>query len=427
MAEHIAPNVVERTLSRFDESAHPPIGHEGLQCQNGDQSEHRAIDVGLYLLDIKHLGVPEPDAPNELAQKKRKGQRESGRDKESHEGREEGLFVVREIAVEAQHREFPSRFLPFRFPLALPHAGSGKQGLLSVKQQGARCRKRQREIGWRAQAEIFLGSAGLLVEIPHAHMSEVDTQPPKENPLTNILVNVLIPVLALGKLSKDPALVDEPRFYHLGPIWALAIALAFPIGYGIWFLLKHKKLNFFSVLGLVSVLLTGGLTLFLWNKDGSVDPSAPILFGLKEASIPFVLGMAVFVSHWTKTPLLNTFLYNDQIFDIKRIKSEIEKKSNQEPYAKLLFQCTLIFAGSFLISTVLNFFLAQYFLGPAKIDYNSENARVLYNQAVSSITWVGFLVIGVPIMAFLVGCMLFLLKGLRQLTGLENDELMLPR
>ncbi len=258
-------------------------------------------------------------------------------------------------------------------------------------------------------------------------MSEVDTQPPKENPLTNILVNVLIPVLALGKLSKDPALVDSPKFYHLGPMWALIVALAFPIGYGVWFLVKHKKLNFFSVLGLVSVLLTGGLTLFLWNKDGSIDPSAPILFGLKEASIPFVLGMAVLVSHWTKTPLLNTFLYNDQIFDLKRITTKVEELGNHTPYAKLLFQCTLIFAGSFLISTVLNFFLAQYYLGPDKIDYEAENARELYNKAVGSITWVGFLVIGVPIMAFMMGCMLFLLKGLRQLTGLKNDELMLPR
>ena len=258
-------------------------------------------------------------------------------------------------------------------------------------------------------------------------MSKVDAPQPKENPLTNILINVLIPVLALGKLSTDPNLAPEAKFYHLGPMWALGIALAFPIGYGLWFLFKYKKLNFFSVLGLASVLLTGGLTLFLWNEDGSVDSSAPILFGLKEASIPFILGIAVLVSHWTKTPLLNTFFYNDQIFDIKRITAKIEEDSQQVPYRKLLFNCTLIFASSFLISTVLNFFLAQHFLGPDKVDYTAENARQLYNEAVSSITWVGFVVIGLPIMGFLAGCMFYLLKGLRQLTGLENEDLILPR
>ncbi|MBK1835643.1 VC0807 family protein [Roseibacillus ishigakijimensis] len=258
-------------------------------------------------------------------------------------------------------------------------------------------------------------------------MSEVDAQQPKENPLINILVNVLIPVMALDKLSKDPALVDEPAFYHVGPMWALLIALAIPLGYGIWFFLKHRKPNFFSAMGLISVLLTGGLTLFLWKEDGSVDASAPILFGLKEASIPFILGLAVFASHWTKTPLLNTFLYNDQVFDIKRINKKIAENDQQESYAKLLFHCTLIFAGSFLLSTVLNFFLAQYFLSPEKIDYAAPNARELYNKAVGSITWVGFLVIGLPIMAFLVGCLFYLLRGLGRLTGLDRDDLLLPR
>lgn len=257
-------------------------------------------------------------------------------------------------------------------------------------------------------------------------MSEVDVQQPKENPLTNILVNVLIPVLALQMLSKDPTL-DGAKPWHIGPTMAIAFALALPLGYGIWFLFKHRKANFFSVLGLVSVLLTGGLTLYLWKKDGTVDSSAPLLFGLKEASIPFILGITIFVSHWSKTPLLNTFLYNDQIFDLKRIQNKISENSQEEDYRKLLFRCTLIFAGSFLLSVVLNFLVAQYFLSPDKIDYNAENARELYNSAVGKITGWGFLIIGVPAMAILFYCLTYLLKGLRQLTGLSNEEIMLPR
>ena len=257
-------------------------------------------------------------------------------------------------------------------------------------------------------------------------MSETDAQQPQENPLTNILVNVLIPVIALSALSKDPTLSDA-KFWHIGPTWALVAALALPLGYGVWFLVKHGKPNFFSILGLISVLLTGGLTIYLWKKDGTVDSSAPLLFGLKEASIPFILGITIFVSHWTKSPLLNTFLYNDQIFDIKRISKEIEQRALQEPYRKLLFQCTIIFAGSFLFAVVLNFLIAQFFLSPEKIDYDAENARELYNVAVGKITFWGYVIIGVPSMAILFYCMMHLLKGLRKLTDLKNDEIMLPR
>ena len=261
------------------------------------------------------------------------------------------------------------------------------------------------------------------------NISEETTKaaPPQENPIANIALNVLLPVLALSHLSKDPKFQPEEKFYHLGPMVGMLIALALPLGYGAWFLIKHRKLNFFSGLGIISVLLTGGLTLFLWKEDGSVDSSAPILFGLKEASIPFVLGVAILASHWTKTPLLNTFLYNDSIFDIKKIENVVDKKDQRASYRKLLLNCSIIFAASFLVSTVLNFFLAKFFLSPDKVDYNAENARDLYNGAVGKITGWGFLVIGLPAMVFMISCFFYLIRGLRSLTGLENEEITLPR
>src|SRR4051812_43520221 len=77
------------------------------------------------------------------------------------------------------------------------------------------------------------------------------TAPKKENMLINILMNIIIPTLILIKLSGDTFL-GHP--WGLGPKWALIIALAFPIGYGIKDFLTYRKFNFFSALGIVSVL-----------------------------------------------------------------------------------------------------------------------------------------------------------------------------
>jgi len=251
----------------------------------------------------------------------------------------------------------------------------------------------------------------------------------QEHPLANVLVNVLIPVLALSYLSKDPefqrAIGKAVQPWHIGPVKALMVALAFPIAYGIRHFIKTRKANFFSALGLFSVLLTGGLTIFLWNEDGTIKPNGDVLFGLKEASIPLILGIAVIGSHFTSTPLIRTFLYSDTMFDIARIEKEIDAHNARPDYVKIIFQATLLFAASFFISALLNFGLAVHFLGD--LAPSAPNARVLYNVQVAKLTGWGFAVIGLPMLIFLFITLRRMITQLSRLTGLKEEEIMLPR
>jgi hypothetical protein len=235
--------------------------------------------------------------------------------------------------------------------------------------------------------------------------------------------------LALSYLSKDQefqrAIGKAVQPSHIGPVKALMVALAFPIAYGIRHFIKTRKANFFSALGLFSVLLTGGLTIFLWNKDGTIKPNADVLFGLKEASIPLILGIAVIGSHFTSTPLIRTFLYSDTMFDIARIEKEIDAHNARPDYVKIIFQATLLFAASFFISALLNFGLAVHFLGD--LDPSAPNARVLYNSQVAKLTGWGFAVIGLPMLIFLFITLRRMITQLSRLTGLKEEEIMLPR
>ena len=252
---------------------------------------------------------------------------------------------------------------------------------------------------------------------------------PQEHPLANILINVIIPVLILSYLSKDPDLQAKlgkvARPWHIGPLKAMVIALALPLGYGAWHFIKTRKGNFFSALGLASVLLSGGLTVYLWNKDGTVKPNAGFLFGIKEALIPLVLGIAILVSQRTASPLIRVFLYTDSIFDIPKIENRIAEISGQAEYDKLLLGATRLFATSFFVSSLMNLGLAQWFFR----GFNSTAVDALekYNAIIASVTGWGFVVIGVPIIIFLFLTLRRLLKGLEALTGFKDDELMLPR
>ena len=242
----------------------------------------------------------------------------------------------------------------------------------------------------------------------------------QENPLANILINVLIPVFALSFMSKD-----GDKLWHIGAAKAMYVALIPPIAYGIWYFFKTKKMNVFSLLGLLSVALTGGLTIYLWNQDGTVKPNAAILFGIKEACIPFVLGIAVLLSHRGKTPLLNAFLYNDSVFNIPLIEKSVAEKNQQDTYAKLLWQSTMLFASSFAVSAVLNLGLALHFLG--QLDHTAADAKKVYNEQVGKITGWGFVVIGLPLLVVLGFTLWRLMGGLKKITGLDQDGIMMPR
>ncbi|MFL2478219.1 MAG: VC0807 family protein [Verrucomicrobiales bacterium] len=237
----------------------------------------------------------------------------------------------------------------------------------------------------------------------------------EENPLTNIFVNVLLPIIALSQLSKS-----DDKFWHLGPEYGMTVAVAFPFIYGIWFFFKTKKFNFYSILGIISVLLTGFITIHVWNDDGSVKDNAALLFAIKEAATPLILGAVMLYSHRTKKPLIEVFLLNPDLFDIQKIEKVAEEKGTFQEYLSFRLTLTWMFAGSFLLSSFMNFFLAMFLLDGAK-DKES------YNLAVGKVMGYGYLVIGIPLMLIMIGCFLYLMKRIGNLTGLTKEEFMIPK
>ena len=241
----------------------------------------------------------------------------------------------------------------------------------------------------------------------------------QDNSLVDMLVNVMIPVFILSAMSKE-----EGKLWHLGPKWAMIIALILPLSYGIWHFIKNKKFNLFSSIGLIAILLTGLITMYLFYNDAARQ-HVGIIFGIKEAIVPLVIGTLFIITHKKNAPLLNTFLYNDAIFDVPRIEKAVDEKQTDKGYKALLWKCSLIMFISFCFSAAANLFLSIYFFQ----DLNPDIAtwKVDYNVIVGKITGWGFAVIGGPFFIVMAFILFSLLKGLRKITGLENDDILVPR
>ncbi|MFT7301510.1 MAG: hypothetical protein ACI8UZ_000344, partial [Akkermansiaceae bacterium] len=182
----------------------------------------------------------------------------------------------------------------------------------------------------------------------------------------------------------------------------------------------------FSAVGVFNVLLTGLITIYLFSTD---DPEtrkhAPLLFGIKEAIQPLILGSLFLLTHKSATPLFNAFVYNENIFDHGRINKKVKANGKESELGNLLWSSTKLFFGSFCLSAVMNLGLAFYFLHD--LDPNSTDWKELYNKDVGRITGWGFLVIGVPLLVVGGFILARMIKGLKALTGLETEKILQAR
>ena len=227
--------------------------------------------------------------------------------------------------------------------------------------------------------------------------------PPKkrENLLLSLAFNIFIPLFVLTKLSSPD---------RLGPVLALIVGLSFPLCYGIWDLLNRKQINFISILGLISVGLSGTFGLI------EVDP---FWLAVKEASIPLVIGIMVLLTFKTKRPLIKTFLYNPQVLNTELIDRKLDETNTRPAFNKIFSKCNWLLVLSFGISGILNYYLARVIVtthpGTDLAAFNAELGKM------SALSWP---VIALPSSAIMMWALWKLISGLTKLTGLKFEEMM---
>lgn len=215
--------------------------------------------------------------------------------------------------------------------------------------------------------------------------------------LPNLLINVAIPAIILSKFSGEQ---------HLGPVWGLVVALAFPVLYGLWDLNQAGKVNFFSVLGVISVLLTGGIALL--QLDASY-------IAIKEAAIPGAIGLAVLISQYTPYPLVQKFILNGDILDTEKLYQALAEQKNTAAFERKLAQAGYLVAGSFFLSSTLNYILA-------KVILVSPPGTTAFNEELGRMTWLSYPVIVLPSMLVLFFAIWFIFSSISKLTGRELDS-----
>ena len=217
----------------------------------------------------------------------------------------------------------------------------------------------------------------------------------RENPLLNIGLNIALPAIVLMQLSRED---------RLGPVYGLLLALAFPVGYGLYDFAARRGFNFYSALGFVSVLLTGGIGLLKLPVEW---------LAIKEAAVPFIAGIAVLVSLRTRYPLIKTIIH--QVIAVERVYAALRQRDRVQAYERRLVVATYMVVFGLLVSTVLNYVLAR-------IVVVSEPGSAAFNEELGRMTALSFPVITVPSIIILVIALYYLVNGITKETGLDLQD-----
>lgn len=239
---------------------------------------------------------------------------------------------------------------------------------------------------------------------PPAAPEAAPALPKRENVWLSLGCNIALPSILLMK-------GDE--WLRLPPATVLLLALAFPLGYGLYDLATRRKVNLFSVVGLLSTLASGGI--------GLLNP-VPWVVAVKEAAVPLIFGLGALATNLGRSPLAKMLLVNDQLFDLPTLHGALAARGAEAAFERLMRQTTLLLAGAFLLSAILNYGLAVFLV---KTDGTvSEEAMKQFNAELGTMLGWSWPVITLPTMAIFLFALYRLFGELPKLAGQPLDSLL---
>ena len=217
------------------------------------------------------------------------------------------------------------------------------------------------------------------------------------NPMIELLITIIAPAIILMKFSGEA---------DLGAVGALLLALSFPLAWGIFDLIRLRKLSLMALLGLVSTLLTGGIGLLQLDTQW---------LAVKEAAIPGLLGLAVIISMRTRYPLIRTLLFNPSLIDVARVQKNLEERGTVQAFESRLYSANWQLAGTFFFSSGMNYILATWIV-------TSPAGSPAFNEELGRLTLVSYPMIAIPSMLMMAAVFYGLSRALRDLAGLKLME-----
>jgi hypothetical protein len=215
-----------------------------------------------------------------------------------------------------------------------------------------------------------------------------------------LMLNFVLPFIILTRFSSEE---------YLGPIGAMLIALAFPIALEIANIYKRRKFSLVSIIAIVGILTTGAISLL-----GLSEGWLAVRRSVSYLAVPLLL---VF-SQVLKRPLIELAL--PHIIQMEKIHGAAKQRGTLGTLKKHIHFTSYLVSALFLAIAAASYILTRVIIKspPGTVSFNEEYARLrLLSLPYTTL----------PLLVGIVVIIMYLLAMISRDTGLEPDELTVPK
>lgn len=220
-------------------------------------------------------------------------------------------------------------------------------------------------------------------------------QPTLKQTLLQLTANFVLPLFVLTRMNQQ-----------LGATKALLLALAFPVVYELYNIMKNKKVSMVSLIAIGGIIVTGGLSLLHLGPTWlAVRRAVPYLF------ISFIILGAELLGKSLIKPVMA------QVFDEDKLAKAVKAAGSSDQYASFLKKLSYLVSGMFLVVSVLSYAVTK-----AVVTSSADLAA--FNQEYAKLRVLSIPYITLPMLMCVVLIVWYAISQVEKITKTDSEALM---
>lgn len=214
---------------------------------------------------------------------------------------------------------------------------------------------------------------------------------------TQLAVGFLIPTIILLYFS------DESR---LGPLWAMVVALIFPLALEFYSLRIRRKPSYISLMAIIGILIIGAISLLGLSEEW---------LALRRSIVYVIAAFGLIIALRYKRGFVDMALA--RVINMDAVHAAAHEKGTQALLARYINKAGYIFAVFLLLTALVSYITTMIFITAptGTSEFNTEYAQLRI---------LSILFITLPLIIGTVGLFIYLGSGIEKLTGLKTEELL---